>query len=87
MASVLDISEARRVFNTLDERLREEPVIYIHRHNKPSFAIIDIDHLEALVETMEILCDPEAMDAFEQSLDDIRNGRLHDHEDVKKELW
>ncbi len=30
--------------------------------------------------------DPEALKMFHESLEDIRAGRLHDHEDIKKEM-
>jgi PHD/YefM family antitoxin component YafN of YafNO toxin-antitoxin module len=84
--STLDISEARRQFTKLDERLRTERVIWITRHNKKAFAVVDTELLQTVLETIEILSDPEACALFQQSLQDIRAGRLHDHEDVKKEL-
>ncbi len=37
-------------------------------------------------ETFEILADPEAMQMLQDSLADIRAGRTHDHEDVRREL-
>jgi PHD/YefM family antitoxin component YafN of YafNO toxin-antitoxin module len=82
----LDISEARKLFTTLDERLREDPVIWITRRNKRAFAVVDTELLETLLETIEILSDPEASRMLQQSLQDIRAGRLHDHEAVKREL-
>lgn len=85
-STTLDISEARKQFNTLDERLRDERVILITRHNKEAFAVVDLDYLSALMETLEVLADPEAMKMLQQSIEDIREGRLHDHEDVKREL-
>src|SRR4051812_8773289 len=33
------------------------------------------------------LRDPEACKMLQESLQDIKAGRLHDHEDVKSELW
>lgn len=82
----LDISEARKEFSRLDERLREEHVIWITRHNKKAFAVVDIGLLEALMETVEILNDPEALKMLQASLDDIRAGRVYDHDDIKSEL-
>jgi len=82
----LEISEARKQFNTLDQRLQDHPVIYVRRHNQQAFAIVNIEYLEAVLETVSILADPEALDALKQSLVDIKKGRVHDHESVKHEL-
>ena len=85
--STLDISEARKQFSQLDKRLREDRVIWITRHNKKAFAVVDTDLLQTVLETIEILSDPDAFIMFQEGLRDIRAGRLHDHEDVKSELF
>lgn len=82
----LDISEARKQFTRLDERLRKECVIWITRRNQKAFAVVDTEVLETMLETIEILSDPEACTLLQQSLEDVRAGRVHDHEDVKREL-
>ncbi|HEY3245628.1 MAG TPA: type II toxin-antitoxin system Phd/YefM family antitoxin [Phycisphaerae bacterium] len=82
----LDISDARKQLNTLDRRLREHRVIYITRHNKQAFVVVDSEYFSALLETLEVLADPEAIRMLQESIADIRAGRLHDHEDVKREL-
>ncbi|MBN2217039.1 MAG: type II toxin-antitoxin system Phd/YefM family antitoxin [Pirellulales bacterium] len=84
--STLDISEARRQFSQLDKRLREDRVIWITRHSKKAFAVVDTDLLQTVLETIEILSDPDALQMFQEGLRDIRAGRLHDHEDVKSEI-
>lgn len=84
--SSLDISEARRQFNSLDERLKKEHVIRITRHGKEAFAVVDIDYLKAVAETLDTLADPEATRMLQESIEDIRHGRVHEHEDVKREL-
>ena len=84
--STLDISEARKLFSQLDSRLREERIIWITRHNKRAFAVVDSELLETVLETLEILSDPEATALLQKSIEDIRAGRLHDHDDVKREL-
>lgn len=84
--ATIDISEARKQFNTLDERLSSEPIIYVTRHNKKAFVVVDLECMSAMLETLEIMSDPVSYQLFQQSLEDIRQGRLHDHEDVKREL-
>lgn len=82
----LDISEARKQLNSIDERLKDERIIYITRHNKRAFAVINLDYLSAVMETIEILNDKEALRMLQESIEDIRAERLHDHDDVEKEL-
>ncbi|MCW5776025.1 MAG: type II toxin-antitoxin system prevent-host-death family antitoxin [Phycisphaeraceae bacterium] len=82
----LDITEARNQFNRLDERLRHERVIRVTRHSKPVFAVVDIEFLATMMETLEIMSDPESYRLLLESLEDVRRGRLHDHERVKREL-
>ncbi|MCG3123011.1 MAG: hypothetical protein GIKADHBN_01419 [Phycisphaerales bacterium] len=82
----LDITEARNQFTRLDERLKDERVIHVTRHNKPVFAVVNIEFLATVLETIEIVSDPDSYKLFRESLEDIRNGRLHDHEDLKREL-
>ena len=86
MPETLDISEARKKFNSFDQDLRERPVIYITRHNKRAFAMVNIEYLETMIETMEVLSDPDAMAMLNESLKAIQEGRLIDHEDVEKEF-
>lgn len=82
----LDITEARAQLNRLDERLADERIIYVTRHNKQVFAMVDIEFLQTTLETIEIMSDPESFKLFQQSLEDIKQGRVHDHDDVKREL-
>lgn len=84
--ATIDISEARKQFNSLDERLKSDPVMYVTRHNKQVFAVVNLEYIRTVIETMEILSDRNAMKLLQQSLDDIRNGRVHDHDDVEEEL-
>ena len=82
----IDISEARKQLNTLDKRLSDEPIIRVTRHNKEVFVVVDTETMQAILETLEIMSDPDSYRKFQQSLVDIREGRLHDHEDIKREL-
>jgi len=82
----LDISEARKEFNRLDERLDTEPLIYITRHGRKAFAVVNVEYMRTVLETIDILSDPEALDTLRRSMEDIREGRLHDHAEVEQEL-
>jgi len=85
-SATLDISEARKQFNSLDERLESERVIYVTRHNKGAFAVVNLDYLSNLMETIEVLSDPNAMEMLKQSIADIQDGKIYDQEDVENEL-
>ena len=84
--TTIDISEARRQLNSIDEQLSSEPIIYVTRHGKKAFAFVDVECISAMIETIEIMADPDSYEAFQKSLHDIRAGLLHNHEDVLKEL-
>ena len=84
--ATLDISEARREISRLEKRLTNERVIWITRHNKKAFAVVNPEVLEAVLETLEIVSEPETLGMLQKSLEDIRAGRLHDHDKVRKEM-
>lgn len=84
--ATIDISEARRQLNSIDVQLTTEPIIYVTRHGKRAFAFVDAECISAMLETIEIMSDPAAYEAFQQSLRDIREDRMHDHDDVMEEL-
>lgn len=86
VSETLDISEARKQMASLADRLRQERVIRVTRHGKDAFALVDLEYWSAVMETLEILADPEALKMLQDSIADIRAGRLYDHEDVKREL-
>jgi PHD/YefM family antitoxin component YafN of YafNO toxin-antitoxin module len=86
MAFTLDISEVCKRLNTIDEDLKTEPVIRITRRGEPAFAIVDMDYLDAMMETMEVLSDQEAMQLLQRGIEESDRGELIDHEEIKKEL-
>lgn len=85
-AAKLDISTARKQFNGFDRRLQRDNVIIITRHGRDAFAVVSLEYLSMTQETFAILADPDAMQMLQESLDDIRAGRVHDHDDVKREF-
>lgn len=42
--------------------------------------------IKQLEETLEIMSDPEALAVIKDGLEDDKAGRVHDHDDVEKEL-
>lgn len=82
-STTIDISEARSEFHRLDERLAECQVLFVTRHGKRAFAVANVEFIDAACETLEILSDPKAAAMLLQSIRDIREGRLHSHDEVK----
>ena len=84
----LTIMEARRALHELPEHLAKAPgkAMCITRRGRPVLALLPWDIYESIVETLEVLSDPETTYALRASLKDIRKGRLIGHEAARKRL-
>lgn len=84
----LTISEARRALLDLPERLARTPerALTITRRGRPVLAVMPWELYESLVETLEVLSDPEMLLELRRSLDDLKHGRLIGNEEAKKRL-
>ena len=84
----LTITEARRALLDLPGRLAKAPdkAVSITRRGRPVLALLPWELYESIIETLEVLSDPETTGALRGSLDDIRKGRLVNHEAVRKRL-
>jgi antitoxin YefM len=69
---------------SLANKKRNQYVITVDK--KPSAILMSYDEFESWKETMEIKSDPELVKDIEEGMEDIRQGRVYDWEDVKKEL-
>jgi PHD/YefM family antitoxin component YafN of YafNO toxin-antitoxin module len=49
-------------------------------------AILPWEFYESIVETLEILGDPEMVTALRESLEDLKRGRVVSHVEAKKRL-
>lgn len=47
-APTLDISEARKRLGSISKQLEEHSVIYVTRHNKRAFAVVNLDYLSTV---------------------------------------
>jgi PHD/YefM family antitoxin component YafN of YafNO toxin-antitoxin module len=68
MGNTLEITEARKQLNCLDERIRDERVIVVTKHSRKAFAIVDIHFLSSMLQAIEMMADPEAMRSLQQKL-------------------
>lgn len=84
----LTITEARQAFLDLPERLAKAPdkAVSITRRGRPVLALLPWELYESILETLEVLSDPDTTAALQSSLEDIRKGRLVGHEAARKRL-
>lgn len=86
--ATLSMAEAREQLTRLPERLADEPdmLVQVTRRGKPVLAVLSWDLYESLVETLEVMADPEAMAALRASAEQIARGEFADVETVKTRL-
>ncbi len=64
----------------------EDEVITVTEDGQPVFAVLSWEAYESLIETLEVLSDPEAMAAIRASKEAIARGEGVPWEQVKAEL-
>lgn len=66
----------------IDEISKTHTAFQITRGGVPEGVLLSADEYESLVETLEILADPEIMKQIQQSIRDIKKGKLLTHKEV-----
>ena len=80
----IPIGEARAMLNQLPEKLEaENGAIALTRYSEPVLAVMSWDLFESIVETLEIMGDPDMMAALRRGIQDIQEGNLVSMEEVK----
>ncbi len=84
----LTITDARKEFLTLPKRLARTPerAISVTHRGRPVLAVMPWDLYESIVETLDVLSDPEMVSALRESIEDLKHGRLVSNEEAKKRL-
>ena len=84
----LTIIQARRGLLNLPERLARLPAraVTITRRGCPVLAVMPWEFYESIVETLEILGDPDMVAALRASLEDVKRGRVVSNAEAKKRL-
>ena len=81
------MNDARGALTRLPEELEAEPgVVSVTRHGRPVLAVMTWDDYEGILETFEILKDPEALADLRQAIQDLEKGEARDFEEVAAEL-
>jgi len=85
----LPIAEARRRLTSLAGELEKRPklgAVAVTRRGKPVLALLSWDLYESIMETMEILSDPEMLAAFRQGVREMNEGKGIPWEKAKRRL-
>jgi prevent-host-death family protein len=72
----------------LPEQLARTPerAVTITRRGRPVLAILPWEFYESIIETLDILGDPEMVKALGESLEDLKRGRVVSNAEAKKRL-
>ncbi len=83
----IPIVRARAMLTQLPERLAEDNrAVALTRHGKPVLAVMPWELFESILETLEIMGDPDMMAALRQGIKDVQEGKLIPLEEVKARL-
>lgn len=79
---------ARAKLTGLNRELKKNPrtVVRITHRGKASMTLMSSELYDTLVETLEVMSDPNAVEALRKSLADIEAGRVHTLDDVATRL-
>lgn len=83
----IPITEVRDGLTSLPEQLTQtHETVTVTRRGKPVLAIMPWEEYEALVETLDVLSDPELMTALRKSIKEVKQGKLIPWEQAKRKL-
>lgn len=87
MAKTVPLSEARaRLSELMDELESRHEHVVITRKGRPVAVLVPSAEYDAMEETLEILHDEGLLAALRESEKDVKAGRVHALDDVKREL-
>lgn len=87
MGRSLSMTDARDQLTRLpDELAQSHETLTITRHGKPVLAVLPWELYEALLETLEVMGDPEMIAALRRSQEDIAAGRVKPLDQAFNEL-
>ena len=84
----LTISEARKGFLDLPEKLARDPehALCVTRRGRPELAVMPWELYESIIETLDILSEPELVTALRESIEELENGDLLTQDEVRARL-
>ncbi len=83
--TTLPLAEIKKRLSEIVDRVEENHErVVLTRNGRPAAVILSPDDLEALEETLDILSDPEAMQAIREAEADLAAGRFITGEDLRR---
>ncbi|HID28947.1 MAG TPA: type II toxin-antitoxin system Phd/YefM family antitoxin [Desulfobacterales bacterium] len=82
----IPITEARNRFMKLPDKAAKNQVLAVTRRNKEVMAVMSWELYEGLLETLEILSDPELMNNLKRGIEDVKAGRTHSLKEAYERL-
>ena len=80
---ILPVTHVKKhLLDILKNMSEEYSTITITKNGKPVSIMMTPDHYESLLEVIEILADPDIMNALALSADDFKNNRVYEDIDV-----
>ena len=87
MITTMSLKELRPALPKVIARIDGKLDRYIvTKRGKPMIVMLGIEDYESLMETLDILADPEAMADLRKGEEDIRKGRTHSWAEIKASL-
>jgi len=84
---VISITEGRKRLFKIVQEIQTPGNYYVFTvDGKPQMVLMSQEEFESIMETMEILSDPEIMKDLEKAEEDFKNGKYSSWEEVKEEL-
>ena len=82
----IPITEARNKFMKLLDQAANDQIFAVTRRNKEVMAVMSWELYEGLLETLEVLSDPELMKHLRAAIEDVKAGRTHSLSDAYERL-
>ena len=87
MLRTIPLSEAKAHLSEIVKDVSEtEEVVVISKGGAPSTVLMSVGEYESLMETLEILSDPDLMKRIKQAEKELKEGKFLTHEEVWGEL-
>jgi antitoxin YefM len=78
----------RQRLTGLNRELQKSPrtVVRVTHRGKPSLAVMSMELYDTIVETLDVMSDPEGVETLRGSLADIEAGRVNSLDEVARRL-
>lgn len=86
MTTVSATTARAHFYDLIDQVALSGKRVGITKKGESRVVLISQDDLDSLEATLDVMSDPELMEAIRQGDEDIKAGRVRDWEDIKKEL-